>query len=66
MFEGKFKVEDIVVQTGTNPRKAHDGYWENEEVVDVVSGRLKMDFQRINTDNYAEMQAANPPALAQP
>lgn len=49
LFEGKFKVDDIVVQTGTNPRKAHDGYWENDEVVDVVSARLKMDFQRINT-----------------
>ena len=48
LFEGKFNVEDIVVQTGTNPRKAHDGYWENEEVVEVVSQRLKMDFQRIN------------------
>ena len=49
LFEGKFKVEDVVVQTGTNPRKAHDGYWENEEVVEVVSGRLKMDYQRIRT-----------------
>jgi hypothetical protein len=49
LFEGNFPVEDIVVQTGTNPRKAHDGYWSNDEVADVISSRLKMDFQRINT-----------------
>jgi (2Fe-2S) ferredoxin len=49
LFEGNFPVEDVVVQTGTNPRKAHDGYWENNEVAEVIAGRLKMDFQRINT-----------------
>jgi hypothetical protein len=49
LFEKKYKLEDIVVQTGTNPRKAHDGYWQNEEVADVISERLKMDFQRVNT-----------------
>jgi hypothetical protein len=49
LFETLFKIEDIVVQTGTNPRKAHDGYWQNDEVADVIAERLKMDFQRINT-----------------
>jgi hypothetical protein len=48
LFSGKFKVEDIVVQTGTNPRKAHDGYWDSIEVADFIAGRLKLDFQRIN------------------
>jgi hypothetical protein len=54
LFEGKFDVEDVVVQTGTNPRKAHDGYWENQEIVDVISARLKMDFQRINTSDVPQ------------
>jgi hypothetical protein len=49
LFKGKFNVEDIVVQTGTNPRKAHDGYWDCMEVADFIAGRLKLDFQRINS-----------------
>ena len=53
LFEGNFPVEDIVVQTGTNPRKAHDGYWNNDEVAEVIANRLKMDFQRINTREVA-------------
>jgi hypothetical protein len=48
LFKDAFNVEDIVVQTGTNPRKAHDGYWENPEVADFIAGRLKLDFLRIN------------------
>jgi hypothetical protein len=48
LFQDKFTLQDIVVQTGTNPRKAHDGYWDNDEVTDFVAGRLKLDFQRIN------------------
>jgi hypothetical protein len=48
LFKDAFNVEDIVVQTGTNPRKAHDGYWENAEVADFIAGRLKLDFLRIN------------------
>jgi hypothetical protein len=49
LFKDAFNVEDIVVQTGTNPRKAHDGYWENAEVADFIAGRLKLDFLRINS-----------------
>jgi hypothetical protein len=48
LFKDIFVLEDIVVQTGTNPRKAHDGYWENDEVADFIAGRFKLDFQRIN------------------
>jgi hypothetical protein len=48
LFKDRFLLEDIVVQTGTNPRKAHDGYWENEEVADTIARRLKLDYQRIN------------------
>jgi hypothetical protein len=48
LFSDKFALEDIVVQTGTNPRKAHDGYWDCMEVADFIAGRLKLDFQRIN------------------
>jgi hypothetical protein len=49
LFKDAYEVEDIVVQTGTNPRKAHDGYWENPEVADFIAGRLKLDFLRINS-----------------
>lgn len=48
LFKDVFDLKDIVVQTGTNPRKAHDGYWSNAEVADFIAGRLKLDFQRIN------------------
>jgi hypothetical protein len=48
LFKDKFELQDVVVQTGTNPRKAHDGYWDNDEVTDFIATRLKLDFQRIN------------------
>lgn len=48
LFADRFKLQDIVVQTGTNPGKAHIGYWDNDEVTDYISGRLKLDFQRVN------------------
>lgn len=48
LFQDRFKLQDIVVQTGMNPGKAHIGYWDNEEVFDFIAGRLKLDFQRIN------------------
>ncbi|HST04011.1 MAG TPA: hypothetical protein VLQ48_04675 [Chloroflexia bacterium] len=48
LFKDVFAVEDIVVQTGTNPHKAHEGYWDNDEVADFIAGRLKLDFLRIN------------------
>lgn len=49
LFKDVFTVEDIVVQTGTNPHKAHEGYWDNAEVADFIAGRLKLDFLRINS-----------------
>lgn len=48
LFHDRFKLQDIVVQTGTNPGKAHTGYWTNNEVLEFIAGRLKLDFQRIN------------------
>lgn len=48
LFHDRFKLQDIVVQTGTNPGKAHTGYWTNNEVIEFIAGRLKLDFQRIN------------------
>jgi (2Fe-2S) ferredoxin len=57
LFKDRFVLEDIVVQTGTNPRKAHDGYWDNEEVSDFIAGRLKLDFQRINSSGDVAIPA---------
>jgi hypothetical protein len=48
LFEGKFAVEDLIVQTGTNPRKAHTGYWDNDEVARAIAQRLKKDYARTN------------------
>ncbi|MDQ5824586.1 MAG: hypothetical protein M3441_10315 [Chloroflexota bacterium] len=48
LFQDRFKLQDIVVQTGANPGKAHTGYWTNNEVIEFIAGRLKLDFQRIN------------------
>jgi hypothetical protein len=48
LFRDRFKLQDIVVQTGANPGKAHTGYWTNNEVLEFIAGRLKLDFQRIN------------------
>jgi hypothetical protein len=48
LFQDRFKIQDIVVQTGANPGKAHTGYWTNNEVIEFIAGRLKLDFQRIN------------------
>ena len=48
LFQERFKLQDIVVQTGANPGKAHTGYWTNNEVIEFIAGRLKLDFQRIN------------------
>jgi hypothetical protein len=56
LFKDRFALEDIVVQTGTNPGKAHDGYWENEEVSDFIAGRLKLDLQRINSSGETVFQ----------
>ena len=42
----------IVVQTGTYPRKAHDGYWDCMEVADFFAGRLKLDFQVICSNRF--------------
>lgn len=65
LFKDKFDIQDIVVQTGTNPRKAHAGYMENDEVVDTIAGRLKMDYQRINTSEDAVEDAALQDLVAQ-
>ncbi len=37
--------EDILVQTGTQPVKAHTGYWDNAEVVNRIAQRLKVDYK---------------------
>ena len=63
LFSGKFKVAKIVVQTGTNPRKAHDGYWDSMEVADFIAGRLKLDFQRINAAPVEAAQTQTEPAV---
>ncbi len=47
-FKSKWKIEDILVQTGTQPIKAHTEYWNNQEVARRVAERLKFDYQRIN------------------
>jgi hypothetical protein len=60
LFKDKFVLEDIVVQTGTNPRKAHDSYWENDEVSDFIAGRLKLDLQRINSSGEAVVTQSTP------
>jgi pimeloyl-ACP methyl ester carboxylesterase len=49
LFQGKFEVDDIPVQTGTFPINAHTGYWESHHVADRIADRLKRDFARINT-----------------
>jgi hypothetical protein len=48
LFKGKFIVKDILVQTGTNPIKAHAEYWNNEEVAQRIAERLKQDWERLN------------------
>jgi hypothetical protein len=48
LFAEEFKVDDVIVQTGSNPRKAHDGYWDNDEVAQIIAERLKVDYARIN------------------
>ncbi len=66
LFKGRFTLEDIVVQTGANPRKAHDGYWDNREVADFVAGRLTLDYQRINAAPDDGVNAVEPVAEAAP
>jgi len=48
LFKDKFKLEDILVQTGTDPIKAHSEYWRNNEVATRIAERLKIDYQRVN------------------
>lgn len=48
LFKDKFKVEDILVQTGTTPIQAHADYWSNEEVAQRIAERLKLDWERVN------------------
>jgi hypothetical protein len=48
LFEQRFQIVDVVVQTGTNPHKAHAGYWDSAQVAHTIAGRLKMDYKRIN------------------
>jgi hypothetical protein len=66
LFKDKFTLEDIVVQTGTNPRKAHDGYWDNDEVTDFIAGRLKLDYQRINFSQLPAEPVPVPVPVAEP
>jgi len=51
LFEGKFKVKDILVQTGTNPLTAHTEYWNNNEVAQRIAERLALDYKRISGGN---------------
>lgn len=48
LFEGKFKVKDFLVQTGTNPLTAHTEYWNNNEVTQHIAERLALDYKRIS------------------
>ena len=48
LFQDKFRVNDIVVQTGNTPPKAHGGYWNNDELVRILADRLKLDYERAN------------------
>lgn len=45
-FRNKYKVKDILVQTGTSPIEAHTAYWKNEKVLHTLAERLKLDFER--------------------
>lgn len=47
LFKDKFKVEDILVQTGTEPISTHSGYWQNEEVATKIAKRLELDYERV-------------------
>jgi (2Fe-2S) ferredoxin len=49
LFQDKFRVNDIVVQTGNTPPKAHGGYWNNDELVKIIAERLKMDYELANS-----------------
>lgn len=49
IFKDKFRVKDILVQTGTNPLKAHTDYWKNAEVTRLVAERLALDYKRVNS-----------------
>ncbi len=60
LFEGKFKVEDMVVQTGINPRHAHSGYWEDEDVTRIIAERLMRDLERATAGAPATAQAQAP------
>lgn len=59
VFEDRFNVQDVVVQTGTNPNKAHNGYWDNDEITDFMGVRLKLDFQRINSGEALATATSN-------
>ena len=48
LFKNKFRLEDILIQTGTQPIKAHTDYWVNHEVAHRIAERLKADYKRIN------------------
>ncbi|MEI7604329.1 MAG: hypothetical protein WCJ19_04895 [bacterium] len=40
LFRDKFKVKDIIVQTGTNPLIAHEGYWKSEKVANIIAEKI--------------------------